>query len=54
MSGKLKLNFDGRARGDPSLSGIGGFIRDTSTTSILAFSGLLGFCLVNEAEMLTL
>lgn len=52
--GVLKLNVDGSARGNLGLTGIGGIIRDSSGSSLLSFSGLSGFCLVNEAKLLAL
>ena len=53
-AGFLKLNFDGSARGNPGLIGIGGIIRDSSGSSLLSFSSPSGFCSVNEVELLAL
>lgn len=52
VPGKLKLNFDGSTRTSLVLFAIGGIIRDSSAGFILASFRSVGFCSVNEAEML--
>lgn len=51
-SGFLKFNFDGSRK--PSTSGIGGIIRDSSSSCILSFSHPLGHCSVDEVELIAL
>lgn len=49
--GKLKLNTDGCARGDPDEGGFGGLIRDEVGTWLCSFFGKLETCYSLEAEM---
>lgn len=45
MSSKFKLNFDGSADSNPSLSGVGGIICDREASIILSFSDPLVFAI---------
>lgn len=51
MSGKIKLNTDGCARGDPGKGGFGGVFRDEAGAWICGFFGQLDSCQSLEAEM---
>lgn len=54
----LELNFDGIALGNPAVPGLGGVIQNEEgfvTLSYLGlYSGLAGFCLINQAELMAL
>ncbi|XP_077252720.1 uncharacterized protein LOC143892159 [Tasmannia lanceolata] len=50
-AGWLKLNFDGSSIGNAGMAGIGGLIRDDKAAIIMSFSGLVGICDANEAEV---
>lgn len=52
--GKLKLNFDGLAIGNPGLTGFGGIIRDENGQVVLAMCGPLGEEDSTKAELLSL
>ncbi|XP_077222175.1 uncharacterized protein LOC143856017 [Tasmannia lanceolata] len=48
----IKLNFDGSCLGNPGSSGIGGLCRDSMGVVLWAYSGPIGICDSNEAEVL--
>ena len=49
----LQLNFDGSALGNPRKAGLGGVVRDEVGIT-LSYSGPVGFCSINKAELLAL
>lgn len=49
--GKIKLNTDGCARGDPGEGGFGGVFRDETGVWLYGFFGKLDSCQSLEAEM---
>ncbi|XP_077211418.1 uncharacterized protein LOC143846751 [Tasmannia lanceolata] len=49
--GWTKLNFDGSSLGNPGPAGIGRLYRDFRGDTIWAYSGPLGLCNSNEAEV---
>lgn len=50
-TGKLKLNTDGRSRGNPGKAGFGGVIRDDRGFWILGFYGRSKDCTNLEAKL---
>lgn len=48
----FKLNFDGGVDGNPVLVGIGRVICDSSSLNVVSFSGPVGHCSINKAELL--
>lgn len=51
LAGKIKLNTDGCARGDPGEGGFGGLFRDETGIWLCGFFGKLETCYSLEAEM---
>ncbi|XP_077240356.1 uncharacterized protein LOC143881253 [Tasmannia lanceolata] len=49
--GLLKVNFDGSSLGNPGPASIGGLCRDALGEVLWSFSGPLGVCDSNEAEV---
>lgn len=54
LRGKLKLNFDGLAKGNLGPAGFGGIIRDENGQVVLTICGLLGEGDSTTAELLNL
>lgn len=52
--GTLKLNFDGRTRGNQGAAGVGGVFHNLEGSIRLSYSGPAGFCTIDEAELLAL
>eukprot|EP00268_Persea_americana_P065005 TRINITY_DN8614_c0_g1_i4.p1 TRINITY_DN8614_c0_g1~~TRINITY_DN8614_c0_g1_i4.p1 ORF type:complete len:144 (-),score=24.76 TRINITY_DN8614_c0_g1_i4:84-515(-) len=52
--GALKLSFDGSAKGNPSMAGVGGVIRNHEGSILLSYSGPASFCSINKAKVLAL
>ena len=46
----LKLNFDGAEKGNPSMTGMGGVIRDSDSNIIRLYIGSMGNTTNNAAE----
>jgi hypothetical protein len=49
-TGFLKLNFDGAAKGNPGMTGMGGVIRDSGGNIIRLYAGSMGNSTNNAAE----
>ena len=50
--GYVKLNFDSSAAGNPGMARVGDLVRNDKGVVLLSYSGTVGFCSINKAELL--